>query len=323
MDVIEEVRKVLKEEADAITNIGRNAGKEYVEAVEAIYNCKGKVVVTGIGKSGLIGKKIASTLASTGTPAFFMHASEGLHGDIGMINKEDVAISISNSGESEEVLKLIPVFKRLGIKIITITNNPQSNLAKHSDIILDLNVKKEADPLNLAPTTTTTATLAVGDAIAVSLLKKRKFKSEDFAMLHPAGSLGKKLLLKVDDVMHKGEDNPIINEEENMKNTIIEMTSKRLGAINVVNKAGILTGIITDGDLRRVLEKYGAGIFSKKAREIMTGSPIRIQSGRLGTEAIHIMEDRPSQIMVLPVVDKENKPVGMVRIHDLIKAGIV
>lgn len=323
MDILGKIRKTLKEEAKAILNIEKNLDEKYISAVDMIYNCKGKVVVTGIGKSGLIGKKIAATLASTGTPAFFMHSSDALHGDSGMINKDDIVMAISNSGESEEVLKIIPAIKRLGVKIITITNNTKSRLAEYSDITLGLGVKREADPLDLVPTTTTTATLAIGDAVAIALLSRRNFKPEDFAMLHPGGSLGKKLLLKVDDVMHKGEENPVINENAFMKEVIIEITSKRLGAVDVTDESGELVGIITDGDLRRALEKYGSQIFDNKAREIMTKDPVRIEIGRLGTEAVHLMEDRPSQIMVLPVVDKENRPVGMVRIHDLIKAGIV
>lgn len=322
MDTIEQIKKVIKEEAEALLNLTSSIGEEYTKAVNLLYSCNGKIIVTGIGKSGIIGSKIAATLTSTGTPAFFMHATEGLHGDVGVMKPQDVIIAISNSGESEELIKLIPTIKRLGIPIIAITNNSRSQLAHYSDVVLELKVKEEADSLGLAPTTTTTATLAIGDALAVCLLKKKNFRPEDFAKLHPGGSLGRKLLLTVNDIMHKGEENPIINWRKKMKDAIIEITSKQLGVVNVVDDNGKLIGIITDGDLRRALEKYGGELFAKTVQEVMTKNPVSIESGKLGTEALHIMEDRPSQIMVLPIVDKNNRPIGLVRIHDLVKAGI-
>jgi arabinose-5-phosphate isomerase len=318
MNILDEIKKVLETEMKSIGDLIKKLNNNYVMAVELMFECKGRVVVSGIGKSGLIGRKIASTLASTGTPAFFLDPAEGVHGDLGMIMNGDIALLISNSGETEEILKISPNLKKIGMKIILLTGKPNSSLAKLSDIVLDVGVEKEACPLNLAPTASTTTTLATGDALAVALLEKRGFKPEDFAFLHPGGTLGKKLLLKVDDVMHSGEENPIISEAKSMKDAIIEITSKRLGATNIVNDKGIIVGIITDGDLRRAIEKYG-NLLEKNVKEIMTKNPVVIETGKLAAEAVHIMEDRPSQIMVLPVIDTKRRPIGMLRIHDLVK----
>ena len=318
MNILDEIRKVLETEMKSIGDLIKKLNNNYVMAVELMFECKGRVVVSGIGKSGLIGRKIASTLASTGTPAFFLDPAEGVHGDLGMIMNGDIALLISNSGETEEILKISPNLKKIGMKIILLTGKPNSSLAKLSDIVLDVGVEKEACPLNLAPTASTTTTLATGDALAVALLEKRGFKPEDFAFLHPGGTLGKKLLLKVDDIMHSGEENPIISEEKSMKEAILEITSKRLGATSIVNDKGILVGIITDGDLRRAIEKYG-NLLEKNVKEIMTKNPVVIETGKLAAEAVHIMEDRPSQIMVLPVVDTKRRPIGLLRIHDLVK----
>lgn len=318
MNILDEIRKVLETEMKSIGDLIKKLNNNYVLAVELMFECKGRVVVSGIGKSGLIGRKIASTLASTGTPAFFLDPAEGVHGDLGMIMRGDIALLISNSGETEEILKISPNLKKIGMKLILLTGKPNSSLAKLSDIVLDVGVEKEACPLNLAPTASTTTTLATGDALAVALLEKRGFKPEDFAFLHPGGTLGKKLLLKVDDVMHSGEENPIIPEEKSMKEAIVEITSKRLGATSIVNDKGIIVGIITDGDLRRAIEEYG-NLLEKNVKEIMTKNPVVIETGKLAAEAVHIMEDRPSQIMVLPVVDTKRRPIGMLRIHDLVK----
>ncbi len=322
MDVWNEIKRTLEEEGEAILNLSRNFGPAYLDAVELIYKCSGKVIVTGLGKSGIVGRKIAATLASTGTPAFFVHATEALHGDAGMMKSNDVVIAISNSGESEELIKLIPIIKRLGIKMIAITNNTQSSLAKHSDIILDLKIQKEADKFGLAPTTSSTVTLALGDALAMAVVSKRDFKPEDFAVLHPGGSLGRKLLLKVEDVMRKGDENPVIYKGSSIEEAIIKMTSKRTGGVSIVNERGCLVGIITDGDLRRFLQRYGSDIFNQKLSEIMTKNPINIKLGKLANEALHLMEDRPGKIFVLPVVDSEERPVGLIHIHDLVIAGI-
>ena len=321
MDILEEAKKVLEIEMNSIGGLIKKLDINFVKAVELIFNCKDRIIVTGIGKSGLVGRKIASTLASTGTPSLFLDPIEGMHGDLGMIMKGDIVLIISNSGKAEEIIKIIPTLKKMGIKIILLTGRPTSTLANFSDIVIDVKVEREACPFNLSPTASSTTTLAVGDALAVVLLKKRGFRPEDFAFLHPGGYLGKKLLLKVDDVMHSGNDNPIIFEEKSMRDAIIEITSKQLGAVSIINNKGILVGIITDGDLRRAIEKYDK-LLEKKAKEIMTKNPIVIESGKLAAEAVHIMEDRPSQIMVLPVVDKDHRPIGMLRIHDLVKKGM-
>lgn len=321
MDVLDEARRVLEIEMNSIGDLIKKLDTNFVKVVELMFECKGRIIVTGIGKSGLIGRKIASTLASTGTPALFLDAVEGVHGDLGMVMRNDVVLMISNSGETEEILKIVPNLKKMGTKMILLTGRPTSTLANFSDIVINVGVKTEACPFNLAPTTSSVTTLAMGDALAVVLLEKRDFKPEDFAFLHPGGHLGKKLLLKVDDVMHSGEDNPVVSEENSMKDAIIEITSKRLGATSVVNDKGILVGIITDGDLRRAIEKYN-NLLEKRVEEIMTKKPIAIESEKLAAEAVHIMEDRPSQIMVLPVIDKEKRPIGMLRIHDLVKEGV-
>lgn len=322
MDTIEEIKKIFVEESMAILDVSENLGKEYIDAIDLLFNCKGKIIVTGLGKSGIVGKKIAATLASTGSPSFFIHATEALHGDLGMINEEDVVIAISNSGETKEVIDLMPSLKRKGIKIISITKNNNSSLAKSSDVVLNTKIEKEAGELGLAPTTSTTLTIVIGDALAMCLLKKRNFKPENYALLHPGGSLGKRLLLKIEDIMHNENENPIVNENAKMHDAIFEITSKRLGAVSIIDANKKLLGILTDGDLRRAMEEYGKNIFEKNIKEIMTKNPIYIRKDKLGAEALHLMEDRSSQIMVLPVVDQENKVVGMVRIHDLIKAGI-
>ena len=321
MDILEEAKKVLEIEMNSIGSLIKKLDTNFVKAVELVFDCKGRIIVTGIGKSGLVGRKIASTLASTGTPSLFLDTIEGMHGDLGMIMKGDIVLIISNSGKAEEIIKIIPTLKKMGIKIILLTGRPTSTLANFSDIVIDVKVEREACPFNLAPTASSTTTLAVGDALAVVLLKKRGFRPEDFAFLHPGGYLGKKLLLKVDDVMHSGNDNPVIFEEKSMRDAIIEITSKQLGAVSIINNKGILVGIITDGDLRRAIEKYDK-LLEKKAKEIMTKNPIVIESEKLAAEAVHIMEDRPSQIMVLPVVDKNRRPIGMLRIHDLVKKGM-
>lgn len=321
MDVLDKARRVLEIEMNSIGDLIKKLDINFVKVVELMFECKGRIIVTGIGKSGLIGRKIASTLASTGTPALFLDAVEGIHGDLGMVMRNDVVFMISNSGETEEILKIVPNLKKMGTKMILLTGRPTSALANFSDIVINVGVKTEACPFNLAPTTSSITTLAVGDALAVVLLEKRDFKPEDFAFLHPGGHLGKKLLLKVDDVMHSGEENPVIFEENSMKDAIIEITSKRLGATSVVNDKGTLAGIITDGDLRRAIEKYD-NLLEKRVEEIMTKKPIAIESEKLAAEAVHIMEDRPSQIMVLPVIDKEKRPIGMLRIHDLVKEGV-
>ncbi|MGD9276200.1 MAG: KpsF/GutQ family sugar-phosphate isomerase [Candidatus Pacearchaeota archaeon] len=320
--MMDEGKKILLEISDSLRDLATGLDDNFVKAVELIYNCRGKVIITGLGKSGLIGKKIAATFASTGTPSFFIHSTEALHGDIGMINNEDIVIAISNSGSTAEVVNLIPFLKRKGIKVISITKNEISELAKLSDVMLRIDHKKEAGELGLAPTTSTTLTLSMGDALAMCLLKKRNLRPEEFALLHPGGSLGKKLSLRVEDIMHKEKENPLINENSLVRDAILEISSRRMGAVNVIDSEGILVGIITDGDLRRLLPKLDENIFNKKVFEIMTKNPIHIHKDKLGTEALHVMEDRESQIPVLPVVDNHKRAIGIIRIHDLVRAGI-
>ena len=311
-------KRVLKEEKKALNSLISSLDDSFNKAVDMILSTEGKVVVTGMGKSGLVGKKIAATLASTGTPSFFLHPAEAIHGDLGMISKNDLILAISNSGETPEVIAIIPTIKRWGNKVISITNNPNSTLAKESDVHLFLNVDKEACPLNLAPTSSSTATLALGDALAVALLEMRGFTAEDFARFHPGGSLGKKLM-KVNEIMHKGEELPVVYPDTPLKETVIVMSEKGFGASFVVNKEGKLVGIITDGDLRRFIKK-GGSIDRSKTEEGMTENPKTIQENILVIEALEIMERY--NITVLPVV-KDGKPVGLVHLHDILKSGVL
>lgn len=317
--VIEQAKRVLKIEAEAISALTERINESFVKAVDLIFFCKGKIVVTGVGKSGLIGQKIASTLASTGTPSFFMHPAEGVHGDLGMLSKNDVVIAISNSGESGEISQIIPVVKRMGLPLISMTGNRSSTLAKSGDAVLDISVKEEACPLGLAPTASTTATLAMGDALAVAVLDKRGFNKEDFALLHPGGSLGKRLLVRVSDLMHTGEAIPLVTENTIMKVALFEITSKRLGVTGVIDDEGFLEGTITDGDLRRAMEK-GLDVLNKKASEIMTRNPKKVDAYALAAEALQKMEQH--SITSLFVMDGE-KVAGIVHLHDLLKAGVV
>ncbi|AJE03001.1 KpsF/GutQ family sugar-phosphate isomerase [Geobacter pickeringii] len=319
--ILEEARNVIRIEAEALLALAETINGEFERAVRLILATKGRVVVTGMGKSGLIGQKIASTMASTGTPAFFLHPAEGIHGDLGMIMKGDVVIAISNSGETEEVCRILPVIKRLGASLVAMSGNPNSTLAKAGDIFLDISVKEEACPLGLAPTASTTATLAMGDALAVALLVERGFSPEDFALFHPGGALGKKLLLMVEDVMHGGGAVPVVAEDTAMQDALFVMTSKGLGVVGVIDVAGALLGVITDGDLRRALGR-GLDILHLPARELMTRNPKRIGRRELAAKALQRMEEHA--ITSLFVFDDENdgRPVGVVHLHDLLKVGI-
>ena len=322
MDIVEEGKRVLRVEAQSLLDLAERIDENFSRAVELLYHCKGKVVLMGMGKSGLVGRKIASTFASTGTPSFFLHPAEGLNGDFGMLAKEDLIIAISNSGETRELLEVLPLIKRYGNRLITLTGNMTSTLAKSGDINLDIHVKEEADPLGLAPTSSTTATLALGDALAVALMGKRDFKKEDFAILHPGGVLGKKLLLKVEDLMHVGKAFPMVSEKALMKDAIFEITSKRLGVTAVCNTEGHLVGVITDGDLRRAIEKF-SDLFNRKASEVMTRNPKWIEKDALAAKAVQRMEEY--SITSLFVFDKagDKVPVGIIHLHDLLKAGVV
>ncbi|WP_457623673.1 KpsF/GutQ family sugar-phosphate isomerase [Persephonella sp.] len=311
-------KKVLLEEKTAIENTYSALDENFNKAVYLILNTKGKVVVTGMGKSGLVGKKIAATLSSTGTPSFFLHPAEAIHGDLGVISKEDVILAISNSGETPELLAIIPTIKRWGNKVIAITNNINSTLSKESDIHLYLNIEKEACPLNLAPTSSSTATLALGDAIAVALLEMRGFTAEDFARFHPGGSLGKKLM-KVHEIMHTGDRLPVTKPDTELKETVLIMSEKGFGASLVIDTEGNLIGIITDGDLRRFIKK-GGSIDRSYTKDAMTPKPKYVTKDILVIEALEIMER--FNITVLPVVENE-KPVGLIHLHDILKSGVI
>ena len=322
LDILKEARRVLKVEAQSLLDLAERIDDNFSRAVELLYHCKGKVVVMGMGKSGLVGRKISSTFASTGTPSFFLHPAEGVNGDFGMLAKEDVIIAISKSGETRELLEVLPLIKRYGNRLITFTGNIESRLAKAGDVALDIRVKEEACPLNLAPTTSTTATLALGDALAIALMGKRDFKKEDFAMLHPGGALGKRLLLKVEDLMHVGKAFPMVSERTLMKEAIFEITSKRLGVTGVCNAGGDLVGVITDGDLRRALEKF-SDLFERETSEVMTKNPKWIEKDELAARAVQRMEEY--SITSLFVFEKagDKIPRGIIHLHDLLKAGVV
>jgi arabinose-5-phosphate isomerase len=313
-------RRVLDIEARAVQALVQRLDGGFTEAVDLLYECKGKVVVSGMGKSGLIGQKIAATMASTGTPSFFLHPAEGLHGDLGMVARGDVLIAISNSGETQEILQLLPFMERMAIPVMAIVGRMTSTLAKNSTVALDVSVAEEACPMGLAPTASTTATLAMGDALAVALLEKRGFKEQDFAQFHPGGTLGRRLLVKVRDVMHKGQEVPQVQETVLGSVAILEMSAKKLGMTTVVDRAGALAGIITDGDLRRFLQQ--GGDFSKTtAGSLASRRPKLIGPDELAAKAVEMMERYA--ITTLVVLDDAKRIVGVVHLHDLLKHGIV
>ncbi len=321
MDMLDIARKVLKTEADAVFALAERLDSDFEKAVELIFRSKGRVVVTGMGKSGLVGKKIAATLASTGTPAFFLHPAEASHGDLGMVTSEDVIIAISNSGETDELVGLIPFLKRFNVGLISMTGNPRSTLSKVSDVNLDISIKEEACPLGVVPTASTTATMAMGDAVAVALLVKRGYKEEDFAFFHPGGSLGKKLFIKVGDLMHAGDALPLVFQDAPMTKAVVEISSKRLGVTVVANHDRKILGIITDGDLRRGIEKWGKAVFDMKAEEVMGRNPKTISEDELAAKALSVMEGYSITSLVVP--DGEGKARGIIHLHDILKQGIV
>ncbi len=316
---IEKGKEVIRIEAGAIAALESRINGNFAAAVDLIFRAKGRVVITGMGKSGIIARKIAATMNSTGTPSAFMHPSDAIHGDLGMVTSDDVVICISKSGDTFELRQLLPRFHHLGVKIIAMVSNLHSLLGKQSDIVLDISVKEEACPHDLAPTSSTTAALAMGDALAITLLQKRNFTKEDFAMFHPGGSLGKQLLLKVEAMMVSGKDIPVVNESVSVSEAIVEISSKRLGATCVVNEAGILSGIITDGDLRRLLQRT-TDISNLTAQQVMTRNPKTLRQGVLAAHALKTMESY--KITQLVVVDEEQHPVGILHIHDLVEAGL-
>jgi arabinose-5-phosphate isomerase len=313
-------RRVLDIEARAVQALVQRLDGGFSEAVDLLYQCKGKVVVSGMGKSGLIGQKIAATMASTGTPSFFLHPAEGLHGDLGMLARRDVLIAISNSGETQEILQLLPFMERMGIPVVAIVGRKNSTLAKNSAVALDVSVEEEACPMGLAPTASTTAALAMGDALAVALLEKRGFKEQDFAQFHPGGTLGRRLLVKVRDLMHRGQELPQVQETVLASVAILEMSAKKLGMTTVVDRAGALLGVITDGDLRRFLQQ--GGDFSKiTAGSLASRRPKLIGPDELAAKAVEMMERY--SITTLVVLDNAKRIVGVVHLHDLLKHGIV
>lgn len=318
IDIKKEIKKVLKEEATALLKC--KVDKNFEKAIELILNCKGKVIVIGLGKSGLIGQKISSTFSSTGTPSIFLHPVEAVHGDIGIIMKNDVVIIISQSGETEEVIELLPSLKRLDIPIIAITGKKNSTLAKKSDCVLNSYVEKEACPMGLAPTASTTVQLAIGDSLAVVLLKLKNFKKEDFAMLHPGGSLGKKLILKVKDIMHTGDEVPSVTLNTKLKEAMLVMTNKRFGCTAIVDDKGVIKGIFTDGDLRRLFEK-NENPYDLPVKKIMTINPKTIDEEELAVAALSKMEKNSITVLLIP--DNKNRLKGIIHLHDILKSGVI
>ena len=312
--------QVLTIEAQAVADLVAKIDDRFDTACELILACEGRVVVTGMGKSGHIGGKIAATLASTGTPAFFVHPGEASHGDLGMITAKDLVIGISNSGETSEILKLIPLLKRLGIPLITMSGNPDSSLGKAANVVIDVGVREEACPMNLAPTASTTATLAMGDALAVALLDSRGFTKADFALSHPGGSLGKQLLLTIADLMHSGDAMPVVQSKEKLAAGLMQMTSKGLGMTAVTDSNGILLGVLTDGDLRRAVDRHG-DIRDIEIAEIMSRKCKTVRPEMLAVEAVLILEN--NRINGLIVVDVDNRAIGALNVHDLLRAGIM
>lgn len=312
---------VIETEAEAVRHLKTRINDAFYQACEYMLDCQGRIVVTGMGKSGHIGGKIAATLASTGTPAFFVHPGEASHGDLGMITEQDVVLALSNSGETDEILTILPLIKRLGVPLIALTGNPTSRLAEEADVHLDISVDKEACPLGLAPTSSTTATLVMGDALAVSLLESRGFTANDFALSHPGGRLGKRLLLHVQDIMHTGEDIPRVSETASLSEALVEMTQKGLGMTVIINPEDQVIGVFTDGDLRRVLDHGEVNVRELSIAECMTRNPKSIHPDQLAAEALQLMDSK--RINALPVVDKQQCLLGAINMHDLLRAGVV
>lgn len=321
MEIIEIARKVLRTEAEAVASLIEKLDSNFEKVIDLIYDCHGRVIVTGMGKSGLVGKKVAATLASTGTPAFFMHPAEASHGDLGMVTSDDVIIAISYSGETEELLGIIPFLKRFNVRLISITGNLQSTLSRSADISLDISVKEEACPMGIVPTASTTAAMAAGDAIAVALLIKRGFREEDFALFHPRGSLGKKLLVKVSDLMHTGDALPLTSPDVPMTSAVMEISTKRLGITVIADADKKILGIVTDGDIRRGIERWGKNFFDMTAEEVMTKNPRTISADELAAKAISVMEKHSITSLLVP--DKDGRALGVIHLHDILRQGIV
>lgn len=321
--MLEHAKEVLRLEAEAIMELIPRIDENFAAAVEMILSCHGRVIVTGMGKSGLVGRKIAATLASTGTPSFYLHPAEGIHGDLGMVTVNDVVIALSNSGETREILNILPSIRRIGAKIIVMVGSNTSTLAKNADVVLNIGITKEACPLGLTPTSSSTSTLAYGDALALALLKKHNFTAKQFAVFHPGGSLGRKLLLTVGDIMHMGDENPVVKGETTVQEALFVITDKGLGAVSIVDDTGKMIGVLTDGDIRRGLSK-GVDFLKRPVTELMTTKPKTITKDKLAAAALHIMEsNHPKLITVLPVIDEEKKVIGLLHMTDLVRQGIV
>ncbi len=326
MTYISDGRRVFDIEIEALQAVRARLDEQFDLACELIKACQGRVVVTGMGKSGHIGNKIAASLASTGTPAFFVHPGEASHGDLGMITPQDLVIALSNSGTTPEILSIVPIVKRMGVKLVSLSGNPEAELALASDAHLNVAIEREACPHNLAPTASTTAALAMGDALAVAILQSRGFSADDFARTHPGGSLGKRLLLYVTDIMHSGEEVPLVGQDASFKDLLLEMTSKSLGMTGVLDSEGCLIGIFTDGDLRRAL---GGAIDAEntRARDVMTSAPYVVSPDTLAAEVVKTMREHavhgPHAINAVFITDQHNKVLGALNTHDLLRAGVV
>ena len=321
--MIKHAQDVLRMEAEAILELVPRVDANFAAAVSLILECPGRTVITGMGKSGISGRKMAATFASTGTPSFYLHPAEGIHGDLGMVTADDVVIALSNSGETGEILNILPSLRRIGAKIIAMVGNANSTLAKNSDVVLDVGIEKEACPLGLAPTSSTTAALAYGDAIALALLQKRNFTASQFAVFHPGGSLGRKLLLTVGNIMHKGEENPLVSAETTVQEALFVITDKGLGAVSVVDEEGKMLGVLTDGDIRRGLSK-GVDFLQRSVADLMTKAPKYITADKLAAQALHLMEsNQPKPITVLPVLDENKVVIGLLHMTDLVRQGVV
>lgn len=317
--IIDTAKEVLDIEAKAILRLKESIGEDFDKAIDILYNCKGRVIVTGMGKSGIIGKKIAATMSSTGTPAYFLHPAESTHGDSGVITRNDVILAISNSGETQELMNLLPLIKRFGCPMIGMTGNINSTLAKTSDVTLDISVEREADTLGKAPTSSTTATLAMGDALAVCLMEEKGFTKEDFLMYHPSGKLGKGLTYKVKDLMITGEKMPLVKDSESFTDVIRTISDYKLGMAMIIDSNGILSGVLTDGDIRRTIIKH-SDTSGLSVKEVMTANPKRITEDAYAASALNLMEKY--SITALAVVNDSNIPVGVIHVHDLLRAGV-
>jgi len=321
IDILAELRRVLDLELQTIRRVADAVGQDYEKAVRALFDCSGKIVVTGVGKSGIIAQKVAATMVSTGTPAMFLHTADAMHGDVGIIKKEDIVLAIGKSGESDEMLAILPVAKKIGSTVISITAQPKSTMARYSDLVLHTPIEEEACPLNMAPTCSTTAALVVGDSLAMALMKLRDFQPDDFAMNHPGGQLGKRLLLTVKDVMRSGEANPVVHISSTTRIMLSEITRKRAGAVSVIDDEQHLLGLVTDFDIRRALESE-KDIFRMTIQAVMNPKPDFVYEDENAFRALELMKNREKPISLLPVMNMEKKVVGLIHLHDLVARGL-